>query len=234
MPDIMNTVSVMDVGADRRTDWLTGADMAEPQQVFDIMHSPGVYFWDEGTMGAAQRRQRDLLYDINALRADDPKREKLLKSYFGSMGEGVWVEPPLHANWGCSTHLGDHVYVNFNLTLVDDGEIFIGDYTMLGPNVTLVTTGHPIAPDLRRRVAPAQFSEPIHIGSNVWIGANVTVLPGVSIGDNSVIGACSLVTRDIPADSVAFGSPCRVVREINDHDREFYWRDRRIGDDIRS
>lgn len=208
--------------------------MAVPQQVFDIMHSPGVYFWDEGTMGAAQRRQRDLLYDINALRADDPKREKLLKSYFGSMGEGVWVEPPLHANWGCSTHLGDHVYVNFNLTLVDDGEIFIGDYTMLGPNVTLVTTGHPIATDLRRRVAPAQFSEPIRIGSNVWIGANVTVLPGVSIGDNSVIGACSLVTRDIPADSVAFGSPCRVVREINDRDREFYWRDRRIGDDIRS
>ncbi|WP_258175731.1 sugar O-acetyltransferase [Bifidobacterium callitrichos] len=141
---------------------------------------------------------------------------------------------PLHANWGCSTHLGDHVYANFNLTLVDDGEIFIGDYTMLGPNVTLVTTGHPIDPDLRRRVEPAQFSEPIHIGSNVWIGANVTVLPGVTIGDNSVIGACSLVTKDIPTDSVAFGSPCWVVRAINDHDRKFYWRDQRIGDGVRS
>nr|WP_223847998.1 sugar O-acetyltransferase [Bifidobacterium reuteri] len=194
------------------------------------MHSPGIYFWDEKLMSTAQQEQRDMLHDINALKASDPRRERLLRTYFAEMGEDVWIEPPFNANWGLSTHWGSHTYANFNLTLVDDGEIFIGDHTMIGPNVTLVTTGHPVRPDLRERVA--QFSEPIHIGRNVWIGANVTVLPGVTIGDNSVIGACSLVTRDIPADSVAFGSPCRVARPINEHDDEYYWRDRLIPKDI--
>nr|WP_233428207.1 MULTISPECIES: sugar O-acetyltransferase [Bifidobacterium] len=194
------------------------------------MHSPGIYFWDEKLMSTAQQEQRDMLHDINALKASDPQRERLLRSFFAEMGEDVWIEPPFSANWGLSTHWGSHTYANFNLTLVDDGEIFIGDHTMIGPNVTLVTTGHPVRPDLRERVA--QFSEPIHIGRNVWIGANVTVLPGVTIGDNSVIGACSLVTRDIPADSVAFGSPCRVARPINEHDNEFYWRGRRLPEGL--
>ena len=204
--------------------------MTVPQSILDAMHQPGVYLWDDATMGAAQAGQRDLLHTINTLRAGDPERERLMRAYFAEMGEDVWIEPPFNANWGCCTHWGSHTYANFNLTLVDDGEIFIGDHTMIGPNVTLVATGHPVRPDLRERLA--QFSAPIHIGRNVWIGANVTVLPGVTIGDNSVIGACSLVTRDIPADSVAFGSPCRVVRPINDHDREYYWRDRRIPDGI--
>ena len=204
--------------------------MAISQEALDIMHSPGIYFWDEKLMSTAQQEQRDMLHDINALKAIDPRRERLLRTYFAEMGEDVWIEPPFNANWGLSTHWGSHTYANFNLTLVDDGEIFIGDHTMIGPNVTLVTTGHPVRPDLRERVA--QFSEPIHIGRNVWIGANVTVLPGVTIGDNSVIGACSLVTRDIPADSVAFGTPCRVARPINEHDDEYYWRDRLIPKDI--
>ncbi|KAB5608737.1 sugar O-acetyltransferase [Bifidobacterium jacchi] len=204
--------------------------MSIPRQALDIMHSPGIYFWDADLMDRAQQEQRDMLHEINALKPSDPRRERLLRSFLADMGEGVWIEPSLHANWGLSTHIGDHVYANANLTLVDDGEIFIGDHTMIGPNVTLVTTGHPVRPDLRERVA--QFSEPIHIGRNVWIGANVTVLPGVTIGDNSVIGACSLVTRDIPADSVAFGTPCRVARAINEHDNEYYWRDRRIPEGI--
>lgn len=204
--------------------------MTVPQRVLDIMHSPGIYFCDDPEMDAAQKEQLDLLYDFNATRPKDPKRREIAERLFGSIGEGVYLEPPVHANWGISTHFGDHVYANFNLTLVDDGEIFIGDHTMIGPNVTLVTTGHPIRPDLRERVA--QFSEPIHIGRNVWIGANVTVLPGVTIGDDAVIGACSLVTKDVPANSVAVGTPARVVREIGEHDREYYWRDRRIPDGI--
>ncbi|MBW3090720.1 sugar O-acetyltransferase [Bifidobacterium miconisargentati] len=204
--------------------------MTVPQQVLDVLHSGDVYLWDGELMDAAQQEQRDIMRKTNELPAADPERAALLREYFAEMGKDTWIEPPFHANWGCSTHLGDYVYVNFNLTLVDDGEVFIGDHTMIGPNVTLVTTGHPIRPDLRVRLA--QFSEPIHIGRNVWIGANVTVLPGVSIGDNSVIGACSLVTKDIPANSVAVGSPCRVMREINEHDNEYYWRDRRISEDL--
>ncbi|PLS28819.1 sugar O-acetyltransferase [Bifidobacterium parmae] len=204
--------------------------MTVPQRVLDVMHSPGIYFCDDPEMEAAQKEQLNLLYDFNATRPGDPKRREIGERLFAEYGEGVYLEPPVHANWGCSTHFGAHSYANFNLTLVDDGEIFIGEYTMIGPNVTLVTTGHPIRPDLRERVA--QFSEPIHIGRNVWIGANVTVLPGVTIGDNAVIGACSLVTKDVPANSVAVGAPARVIREINEHDREYYWRDRRIPDDI--
>ncbi|WP_420838165.1 sugar O-acetyltransferase [Bifidobacterium felsineum] len=203
-----------------------GKRMSVPQEVLDVLHSGEVYLWNSELMDAAQQEQRDMLRRTNELPATSPERDKLLHEYFAEMGKDTWIEPPLRANWGCSTHLGSFVYANFNLTLVDDGEIFIGDHTMIGPNVTLVTTGHPIRPDLREKLA--QFSEPIHIGRNVWIGANVTVLPGVTIGDNSVIGACSVVTKDIPANSVAVGAPCRVMREINEHDQEYYWRDKRI------
>ena len=204
--------------------------MTVSQRVLDIMHSPGIYFCDDPEMDAAQTEQLNLLRDFNDTRRGDPKRREIMERLFGEVGEDVYLEPPVHANWGVSTHFGDHVYANFNLTLVDDGEIFIGDHTMIGPNVTLATTGHPLRPDLRER--GAQFSEPIRIGRNVWIGANVTVLPGVTIGDNAVIGACSLVTRDVPADCVAVGTPARVIREIDAHDREYYWRDRRIPEGI--
>lgn len=200
-----------------------------PQEILDVMHHPGVYYCDMPGMGEAQTAQLEILYDFNATRpSEGARRRELMERFFAEAGEGLYIEPPLHANWGCSTHWGAHCYANFNLTLVDDGEIFIGDHTMIGPNVTLVTTGHPIRPDLRERIG--QYSEPIHIGRNVWIGAGVIVLPGVNIGDNSVIGANSLVTKDIPADSVAYGSPCKVVRPIGPHDYEYYWRDRRYSE----
>lgn len=200
-----------------------------PQEILDVMHHPGVYYCDMPGMGEAQTAQLENLYDFNATRpSEGARRRELMERFFAEAGEGLYIEPPLHANWGCSTHWGASCYANFNLTLVDDGEIFIGDHTMIGPNVTLVTTGHPIRPDLRERIG--QYSEPIHIGRNVWIGAGVTVLPGVTIGDNSVIGANSLVTKDIPADSVAYGSPCKVVRPIGPHDYEYYWCDRRYSE----
>lgn len=142
------------------------------------------------------------------------------------VGDDCYIEPPLHANWGSNTHLGNSVYANFNLTLVDDTDIFIGDECMIGPNVVIATAGHPIEPELRRKAA--QFNIPVHIGRNVWIGAGAVILPGVHIGDNSVIGAGSVVTKDIPENSVAYGNPCRVVREISDHDRKYYYKDRLI------
>lgn len=103
-----------------------------------------------------------------------------MQAFFGAAGEGLYLECPVYANWGCNTYWGERCYANFNLTLVDDGEIFIGSHTMIGPNVTLVATGHPVRPDLRYQ--GAQYSLPVHIGENVWIGANVTVLPGAPSG----------------------------------------------------
>ena len=124
-------------------------------------------------------------------------------------------------------HFGNGVYANFNLTLVDDSHIYVGDSTMFGPNCVLSTAGHPINPELRELVY--QYNMPIHIGKNCWLGAGVLVMPGVTIGDNTVIGAGSVVTKDIPANVVAFGTPCRVIREISERDREYYFRDKKIN-----
>lgn len=155
------------------------------------------------------------------------EREEKLRQMLAEVGEGCYVESPFYANFGGRhVHLGKNVYANFNLTLVDDTHIYVGDYTMIGPNVTLATAGHPIDPDLRRQ--GLQYNMPIHIGKNCWLGAGVIVMPGVTIGDNTVIGAGSIVTKDIPANVVAVGNPCRVLREVGQHDKEYYWRDRRI------
>lgn len=202
--------------------------MTVSQRVLDTMNSGNVYSCDDEEMQHAQAAQMELLYDFNATRpSEQSKRRTIAEQLLGAYGDGAWIEPPLHANWGCNTFFGDHAYANFNLTLVDDGEVHIGDHVMIGPNVTITTTGHPIRPDLREAVT--QFSFPVTIGRNVWIGANVTILPGVTIGENSVIGACSLVTKDIPGNVVAFGQPCHVVREIGEHDDVYYWRDRTIN-----
>lgn len=157
------------------------------------------------------------------------ERRNMLSDMFAEVGDSCYIEPPLFSNWGCShTHFGSGIYANFNLTLVDDAEIFVGDGTMFGPNVTLCTAAHPV--DARLRAYGVEYNLPIHIGKNCWIGASAIVLPGVTIGDDSVIGAGSVVTKDIPAGVVAFGSPCRVQREIGARDREFYHADMRIGD----
>lgn len=190
------------------------------------MHNQKVYHYDDEQLVAEQIRCLETLYDYNHTRpSEGEKRLELMGKIFAEVGENCYIEPPLHANWGIHTHLGSNVYANFNLTLVDDTHIYIGDNVMFGPNVTLATAGHPIDPDLRKQAA--QFNVPVSIGSNVWIGASVVVLPGVSIGDNTVIGAGSIVTKDVPANVVALGNPCRVVRPINDHDKEFYFKNLR-------
>ena len=170
------------------------------------------------------------MYDYNATRpCEGEKRSALIKQMFAEVGENCYIEPPFHANWGgYHTHLGKNVYANFNLTLVDDTDIYIGDYTMLGPNVVLATAGHPVCPELRARAY--QYNLPVRIGKNCWLGAGVVVLPGVSIGDNSIIGAGSIVTKDIPANVVAVGNPCRVMRPISEKDYEYYYRDKKIDD----
>lgn len=167
---------------------------------------------------------KEVMFEYNNTHPRDGKRRStIMKSVLGSYGEHFFFEPPVHMSYGCHVHIGEDFYSNFNLVLVDDGEIFIGDKVMIGPNVTLCTTGHPVYPLYREMVA--HYSLPIRIGNNVWIGAHSVVLPGVTIGDNAVIGAGSIVTRDVPANTVAFGNPCRVVREISDRDKKFYFRD---------
>lgn len=191
------------------------------------MKNGQLYFCTDEEVAKEQLKCLDRLYDFNRTRPSKmPKRMALLKEILAEVGENCYVEPPLHANWGINTHFGNNVYANFNLTLVDDCDIYVGDSVMFGPNVTVAVAGHPIDPGLRRKVA--QFNIPVRIGNNVWIGAGAVILPGVTIGDNSVIGAGSIVTKDIPANVVAVGNPCRVLREINDRDREYYYKDRKI------
>ena len=192
------------------------------------MHTGDLYLSMDEDLFNEQLTYLDKLYDYNATRPLElEKRTEMLKNMFAEIGEDCYIEPPLHANWaGRFVHFGKGVYANFNLTLVDDTHIYVGDYTMLGPNVVLATAGHPILPELRPLAY--QYNMPVHIGKNCWLGAGVIVLPGVTIGDNTVIGAGSIVTKDIPANVVAVGNPCRVLREINDHDKEYYFKDRKI------
>ena len=186
-----------------------------------------LYFCTDEEIANEQLKCLDLLYDYNQTRpTEQAKRRELLKVLLAEVGENCYIEPPLHANWGRNTHLGSNVYANFNLTLVDDTDVYIGDSVMIGPNVTIATAGHPIDPELRRKVA--QFNIPVRIGNNVWIGAGAIILPGITVGDDSVIGAGSIVTKDIPAGVVAVGNPCRVLRPICDRDREFYYKDRKV------
>ncbi|MBQ4559775.1 MAG: sugar O-acetyltransferase [Tyzzerella sp.] len=187
-----------------------------------------LYLPDGDEVMSEQLLCMEKLYDYNATRPlEGKKRTQLLKEMFAEIGEDCYIEPPLHANWGGHhVHFGKRVYANFNLTLVDDSHIYIGDYTMIGPNVTIASAGHPILPELREK--NYQYNIPVHIGKNCWLGAGVIVLPGVTIGDNTVIGAGSIVTKDIPSNVVAVGNPCKVLREINEHDKEYYYKDRKI------
>lgn len=194
----------------------------------EMLHGGGLYRSDEAALLNEQTACLERLYDFNATRpSEGEKREALLKEMFAELGENCYIEPPLRSNWGGRhVHFGKNVYANFNLTLVDDTHIYVGDYTMIGPNVTLATAGHPILPALREEVY--QFNLPVRIGRNCWLGAGVIVLPGITIGDNTVVGAGSVVTRDLPSGVVAAGTPCRVLREIGERDRLYYWRDKRI------
>ena len=191
------------------------------------MQSGKLYFCTAEEIAREQLECLEILYDYNHTRpSESQKREQILKKLLAEMGENCYIEPPLHANWGKYTHFGSNVYANFNLTLVDDTDIFVGDNVMFGPNVVIATAGHPVDPPLREKVA--QFNIPVRIGRNVWIGAGAIVLPGVTIGDNAVVGAGSVVTKDIPPNVVAVGNPCRVLREINDRDKEYYYKDLKI------
>lgn len=186
------------------------------------------YCYDDPALLSDQHLYQDQMRQYNLLMPSDIEgRSKMLKKVFLEIGEGCTVEQPIHSNWGCRhVHLGDGVYVNSNVTFVDDAEIWIGDNCLIAPNVVFCTAGHPILPILREH--HYVYNLPIHIGNNVWIGSSVQVMPGVSIGDNSVIGAGSVVTHDIPSDCVAYGVPCEVIREIGEKDEKYYYKNREL------
>lgn len=211
--------------------WIQNSTITRKTEMkdFEQIHSGNIYDPSTSDIMGEQLKCLEKQYDYNATRpTEQDKRQKLMKEMFAEIGENCYIEPPLHANWGGrNVHLGKFVYCNFNVTFVDDTHIYIGDYTMLAPNVVIATAAHPILPELREK--QYQFNLPVHIGRNCWLGAGVIVLPGVTIGDNTVIGAGSVVTKDIPANVVAVGNPCRVLREISEHDKEYYYKDRKIN-----
>ena len=192
------------------------------------IHSGKIYQPNDPEILKEQLVYLDMLNEYNAishLKMDE--RSAMLKKMFADIGENCYIESPFYANWGGHhVHFGSNVYSNFGLTLVDDTHIYVGDCTMFGPNVTIATAGHPIDPELRSK--GLQYNLPVHIGRNCWLGAGVIVMPGVTIGDNTVIGAGSIVTKDIPSGVVAVGNPCRVMRQVGEHDRKYYYRDREI------
>ena len=193
------------------------------------LHSGVLYLPDDDDIIDLQEKCLEKLYDFNMTRPREmEKRSAMLKDMFAEIGEECYIEPPLHANWGGHhVHFGNRVYANFNLNLVDDTHIYVGDCTMFAPNVTVATAGHPIAPCLRKY--GIQYNAPVRIGKNCWIGAGALIMPGVTIGDNTVIGAGSVVTKDIPSNVVAVGNPCRVMREINEQDMITYFKGRKIN-----
>lgn len=194
----------------------------------DRMFTGDLYLPNDAAITEEQTACLELLYTFNQTRpSEQEKRNQLLKQMFAEIGENCYIEPPFHANFGGKhVHFGKNVYANFNLTMVDDGHIYVGDSTMFAPGVIVATAGHPILPELRETVY--QYNMPVHIGKNCWIGAGAIILPGVTIGDQVVVGAGSVVTKDLPSNVVAVGNPCRVIREINEHDRIYYFKNRKI------
>ena len=206
----------------------------------DKMHTGALYLPGDPEIQQEQLKRLDRLYDFNQTRPSEMEKRnslnpisaiKAISSLFYEIGEDCYIEPPLHSNFGGGhVHFGSHIYANFNLTLVDDTHIYVGDYTMFAPNVIVATAAHPVLPRLREQAY--QYNAPVHIGRNCWIGAGAIILPGITIGENTVVGAGSVVTKDLPANVVAVGNPCRVLRQISEHDQIYYFKDHKIPPDL--
>ena len=190
-----------------------------------ILFSPG-----HPELKAIKLKTHNLNVDYNQTHEDETeKRAEILSQIIGEFGEGGFIQGPIAFHYGIHTKIGKNFFANFNLTVQDDAEVTIGDHCNFGPNVTIVTPIHPMRADERREMLNAEgevkrfcYAKPVHIGNDCWLGACVTVCPGVTIGDGCVIGAGSVVTRDIPPGSFAAGVPCRIIREITEADSMLY------------
>ncbi|WP_085543631.1 sugar O-acetyltransferase [Dethiosulfovibrio salsuginis] len=179
--------------------------------------------WMDG-LAEERLKARKLVQQFNTSEPKDfAKRTELIGRILGKVGKNAYIEPPFRCDYGSNIEIGDDFYANYNCIILDVAKVTIGNNVMLAPNVAIYTAGHPIHPDSRK--SGYEYGIPITIGNNVWIGGNVVVNPGVSIGHNAVIGAGSVVTRDIPDNAIAVGNPCRVVRYITEEDRKYYFKD---------
>ena len=164
----------------------------------------------------ARERAKDLCHDLNATRErEQAVRRRILMELLGSGGDSVWMQPPFYCDYGSNIYLGERVYFNFNCVILDVCEVTIGDFTFFGPAVQIYTVTHPLDAELRRT---QEFGKPVSIGSDVWVGGGAIILPGVRIGSKTVIGAGSVVTKDIPDGVVAAGNPCRIIRQVGESD----------------
>lgn len=177
--------------------------------------------------GLSEERIKNKLkiYDYNLLRPDEgEKMDVLIKDILGKTGENIFIEQPFHCDYGKNIEVGNNFFANYNCTILDVGKVIIGENVQLAPNVAIYTAGHPIHPESRN--SGYEYGIGVTIGDNVWVGGSVVINPGVAIGNNVVIGAGSVVTKDIPDNVVAVGNPCRVIRQITEQDRKYYYKDK--------
>ena len=185
--------------------------------------------WLDG-LSEERMENKKRIYQYNLLAPDAvEEQEQLIKKILGKTGCHVHIEAPFHCDYGYNIEVGENFFANYNLTVLDVGLVRIGNNAQIAPNVSIYTAGHPVHPESRN--SGYEYGIAITIGDNVWIGGNAVIMPGVTIGDNVVIGAGSIVTKDLPSNVIAAGNPCRVIREITDADRHYYYKDRRFDVD---
>ena len=188
--------------------------------------------WLDG-LSEERLENKKRVYEFNRLSPEAvEEQDRLIREILGKTGDNVHIEAPFHCDYGYNIDVGENFFANYNLTILDVSTVQIGNNAQIGPNVSIYTAGHPVHPDSRN--SGYEYGIPVTIGDNVWIGGNVIILPGVTIGNNAVIGAGSVVTKDIPDSVIAAGDPCRIIREITEADRDFYFKERKFDvDDYR-
>ena len=191
----------------------------------------GLLFIADDQDWVEMKNARKKLQRLNNMdRSDFPGINSLVRELFGKADESTFLNPPFFCDYGSNIFVGKNCFINFNCTILDNGKVTLGDNCMLAPNVSIYTAGHALYPDSRN--LGYEYGIDITIGNNVWIGGNTVILPGINIGDNVVIGAGSVVTKDIPAWAFAAGNPCRVIRCITEEDKEFYYKQRKIDEEV--
>lgn len=182
--------------------------------------------WMDG-LKEERLENRKKIYEYNNLPPERwGEKTALIKEILGKTGESINIEAPFHCDYGYNIEVGENFFANYNLIILDVGKVRIGVNAQIAPNVAIYTAGHPIHPDSRN--SGYEYGIDVTIGDNVWIGGNTCIMPGVTIGNNVVIGGGSVVTKDIPDNMIAVGNPCKVIREITEEDRDYYFRDRKF------